>query len=186
MKPHFTLYLFPVVLITACGVANTVESTGEALAAKNCECELIMREHDSRVSDEVLKRFDADPSQDPKVLWKVHQAVVQEMDVEHEAAREKRKVCKAELDKIMDQAKLDYPRDEDRKTIKNMVKDREELCEKTFREEHPSWSEVLEKRRLDAKGMTAEEEMEAKAKTMADSAEATMKKLEAEAAKAAH
>lgn len=186
MKPHFTLYLFPVVFITACGVANTVESTGESLAAKNCECELIMREQESLVSDEVLKRIDALPTRDPNALWKIQQAVEKELDGEQDAARERRKACKEEYHKLKDQAKLDYPREDDRKTIGNMVKDREELCKKTFREEHPSWAEVLEKRRLDAKGMTAEEEMEAKAKTMADSAEATMKKLEAEAAKAAH
>lgn len=127
-------------MVAACGTSNTPESAGAALAEKKCECDQIDRDDELKRYAAIMEALNDDPELTPDEAKRISSEAV--TDADREASREREKQCKEEGEKMAEQARLDFPRQEDRQTIENAVEDRVKICKREYKEKRKEFEKA--------------------------------------------
>lgn len=138
MKTWNILPALPLVALMACGSTNTPEGAGAALAEKKCACYQIKREARLARSAATLDAMKQNPALRLEETYSMPSPSDDAWDLREEQ-------CDKEGEKLMEEVQLKYPREEDRKTIKNAASDRYEICERELKNRLKDQERALEK-----------------------------------------
>lgn len=138
------LLALPLVALVACSSTNTPEGAGAALAEKKCACYEIEKDAELARSVATLDAMKRNPTLSSYDAWMSY--------ADNEAWDERERQCDEEGEKLMEEVQLKYPREEDRKTIKNAASDRFEICEREVKDKLKDKKKALQEeiQKLDA------------------------------------
>lgn len=130
-------------LISSCG-GGSLEDRGRELGAKNCECEGIDWRYDADAAEAVLDAMKADAS----LRWDSAEALGRYFRDEHREEKDRlEEACDKEFKEMAAQLAIDFPKDEDRKTLENLLDAMRQQCKQRHRTEREELEKALQEAR---------------------------------------
>lgn len=138
MDRNSTLFL-PVLaaVFVACG-GGSLEDQGRELGEKWCECKSIDWRYDAEVTEGVLDAMKADVTLSWDSAWSMTQ---RDNDKHGEDKERQEETCENEFKAMRTQLAIDFPKDEDRETLDNLLDAMRDQC----KQQHEAEKEELEK-----------------------------------------
>ncbi|MBP6573686.1 MAG: hypothetical protein KA230_04495 [Flavobacteriales bacterium] len=124
-RPHISVLILVSYLITSCG-SGSLEDKGRDLGGKRCECKHINWQFDAEAAEAMLDAM----KDDANLSWDSAEVIGRKNLDEHREERDlQEEACRKELKEMSAQVLIDFPKDEDRKTLKNLLDAIENQCE---------------------------------------------------------
>lgn len=133
----FAALAFVTCSLAACG-GDPLEVKGRNLGDKWCECEHIDWQYDAGAAEAMLNAMKSDAT----MSWESAEVFGRKNLDEHREEKDRQEdACEKELKEMSAQVLIDFPKDEDRKTLKNLLDAIEHQCE----QQHKMETKELEK-----------------------------------------